>query len=154
MSVRRFVCSALIILTAGTALDKSGYKTGRLRSAASRPSGVARVMLTPFPAMDPRISVANGVESQWLNSTELVCWKFGTTFFRVEINTGPDGGIGEPREWFSDPRFVDTPGQSYTISPAGGVVYLQGPEQQTAAYLRVIPNWVEQMKRAVDEANQ
>ncbi len=83
-------------------------------------------MLTPFPAMDPRISVANGVESQWLNSTELVFWRFGTTFFRVEINTGPDEGIGEPREWFSDPRFVDTPGQSYTISPAGGVVYLAG----------------------------
>ncbi len=71
-----------------------------------------------------------GWEPQWLTPTDLVFWREGYTFLRVEINTGSDGGIGEPREWFSDPRFDDTPGQSYTISPAGGVVYLQGPERR------------------------
>ncbi len=60
----------------------------------------------------------------------------------------------ESRQWFFDPRFVDTPGQSYTISPEGGAACVQGPERWTTTYLRVMPNWVEQMKRAVDEANQ
>ncbi len=53
-----------------------------------------------------------------------------------------------------DPRWVDTPGQSFTITPNGGIVYVQGPEQKPATFLRVIPNWVDQMKRAVDEANR
>ena len=35
----------------------------------------------------------------------------------------------------------------------GGIVYLQGPEQTSTSYRRVVPNWVAQMKAAVDAAN-
>ncbi len=34
------------------------------------------------------------------------------------------------------------------------MVYVQAPEQKAVTYLRVIPGWVEQMKRAVDKANR
>ncbi len=34
------------------------------------------------------------------------------------------------------------------------MVYLRGTGQSTAAYLRVVPNWVEQMKEAVDDVNR
>ena len=33
----------------------------------------------------------------------------------------------------------------------GRVVYLQGAPDVPVRYLRVIPNWVKRMKRAVDE---
>ena len=41
-------------------------------------------------------------------------------------------------------RFSDTPGHSFTLTADGDLVYVQEPEQRPAAYLRVIPNWVEQ----------
>jgi len=34
------------------------------------------------------------------------------------------------------------------------VVYVEGDEERPIPYLRVVPHWVEQMKRAVDEANR
>ena len=60
----------------------------------------------------------------------------------------------EPRLWFSDPRFTDLEQQAYAVTPDGGLIYMQTPPEQVAPYLRVVPNWVEQMKRAVDEANR
>lgn len=35
-----------------------------------------------------------------------------------------------------------------------GVLYLQSPAENLGYYFRVIPGWVKQMKRAVDEANR
>jgi hypothetical protein len=56
--------------------------------------------------------------------------------------------------WFSDPRFSDTPGRSHQMLSDGRVLYLQGPAQTAAPYVRVVPGWVEQMKRAVDAARR
>jgi hypothetical protein len=53
-----------------------------------------------------------------------------------------------------DPRFADTPGWSTATMPDGEVVYLQSPSENLGSYLRVIPGWVKQMKRAVDAANR
>ena len=64
------------------------------------------------------------------------------------------GPVGESSVLHEDPRFSDTPGESYTITGDGDLVYVQGPPAHTSTYLRVIPNWVEQMKRRVDEANR
>ena len=49
---------------------------------------------------------------------------------------------------------VQHAGQSFTITPDGRVLYVQGAADKSARYLRVIPNWVEQMKAAVEEANR
>jgi hypothetical protein len=55
------------------------------------------------------------------------------------------------RELFvRDPRFADTPGWSHASMPNGDVVYLQSPVDNLGYYVRVIPDWVRQMKRAVD----
>jgi hypothetical protein len=113
------------------------------------------VVVTPFPEMDRLIQVAQyRYEPQWLNSRELVFWDEGGTFYRTTLGEGPNAHAGTPILWHSDPRFSDTPGSSYKVTRSGGLVYVQEPEQKPAAYLRVIPNWVEQMKRAVDEANR
>ena len=52
------------------------------------------------------------------------------------------------------PEFVETAGQSFTLSPDGRVVYVRGSAEQPVRYLRIIPHWVERMKWAVDEANK
>ena len=58
------------------------------------------------------------------------------------------------RLWFRDLRFSDTQQRSHQLAPDGGLIYLQGGGQSTATYLRVIPDWVNQMTRAVDRANR
>ena len=114
--------------------------------------------VAPHPSNDRRYLVTDdGGDLQWLSPSELVYWRFaepGATFVRVRIDASQDPPVGEAIPWWTDPRWVDTPGQSFTLTPDGGIVYVQGPEQKPATFLRVIPNWVEQMKRAVDEANR
>jgi hypothetical protein len=55
---------------------------------------------------------------------------------------------------FDDPRFADTPGWSHAPAPDGALTYLQSPVENTVHYVRVIPDWVDQMKAAVREANR
>jgi hypothetical protein len=43
---------------------------------------------------------------------------------------------------------------SFATAPGGGFIYLQGAIERPAAYLRVVPHWVDRMKQAVDEANR
>ncbi len=114
-----------------------------------------RLWLSPLPALDRRYQVSVDREDpQWLSPTAFLISDYSgvPTWYLVTVNPSADPPIGEPRPWFSDPRFTGTPGQSYTITPDGGLIYVQGPARQTAAFLRVVPNWVEQMKRAVDGA--
>lgn len=40
------------------------------------------------------------------------------------------------------------------MAHGGGVIYLRGAVGRPASYLRVVPHWVDRMKRAVDEANR
>ena len=40
------------------------------------------------------------------------------------------------------------------IAAGGGFIYMQGAADRPIPYLRVVPNWVEQMKRAVDAADR
>ena len=58
------------------------------------------------------------------------------------------------RHWFNVPRFVGIPSGGFSLSPEGEVMFKQGEAIAPARYLRVAPNWVAQMKRAVDEANR
>jgi len=51
----------------------------------------------------------------------------------------------EARRWFGDPRFADTLGRSWELLADGRVLYMQGPEQMTAAWLRVVPRFARQI---------
>ena len=55
--------------------------------------------------------------------------------------------------WATDPRSSDTAGWSNRLSHDGGIINVQGPEQVSAPYLRVVPNWVTPMEGAVNKAN-
>jgi serine/threonine-protein kinase len=122
---------------------------------AYEPVGLSGIAVAPFPELDREIPVArHRSEPLWLSSSELVFWGEGGRFYRLSLGTASDMRIGSDVLWHTDPRFSDTPGGSYKITATGGLVYVQEPEKKPATYLRVIPNWVEQMKHAVDEANR
>jgi len=113
------------------------------------------ILVSPYPSLEKRETIVrDGSEPQWLSATELVYWVQGGVFYRASINPATGGLAGSPTVWYQDSRFSDTPGHSFTLTADGALVYVQEPEQPPAAYLRVIPDWVEQMKRAVDEANR
>jgi serine/threonine-protein kinase len=112
-------------------------------------------VVSPYPSLDRQYQVSNAHgEGQWLSPTELIMWQCCTTFFKATINPTAANPVVSLEEWYHDSRFSDTPGQSFTLTPDRRLIYVQAPERKPASYLRVIPNWVEQMKRAVDEANR
>jgi hypothetical protein len=115
------------------------------------------IWLEPFPSDGTRFQVASNVaEPLWISESLLAFWLFvdgGIWVDVVDLTPTGRAPIGRRRRWLALPGFRDTAGQSFNISPDGRVLYVQGADEQPARFLRVIPNWVEQMKRAVDEAN-
>jgi hypothetical protein len=58
------------------------------------------------------------------------------------------------RRWLTPPHMVETAGESFQVTPDGRILFVQTVEPVHPRYLRVIPDWVRQMKRAVDQANR
>jgi hypothetical protein len=124
--------------------------------------GATGVSIQPWPAMDRKYTVdMMGREPLWHGSNELVYFSYvgdkgapSQTFTRVRMNGPADAPVGTRDVLFTDPRFVDTPGWSHAVMPGGDAVYLQATAENLGYYVRVIPNWVAAMKRAVDEANR
>ena len=52
------------------------------------------------------------------------------------------------------PEFGQTPGWSWAVGRDGDLIYLQTPAERTEHYFRVVPGWVKEMERAVNEANR
>jgi len=74
---------------------------------------------------------------------------------RVTIDfSGPAPAFKDRRRWLALPDFVPAQGPAYTLTHDGKVLYLRGAPERPVSYLRVIPDWVSRMKRAVDEANR
>jgi len=131
------------------------------------PQGEDRILLQSWPDLGRRYTVVNrGNEARWLADGRLVFYGIpentdtgigapGAVPFQV-VEPNPDG-VGPPSSaevLHFDQRWSDTPGWSHTPSASGGLIYLQGPDETRAHYLRVIPGWVDQMKAAVAEANR
>ena len=119
--------------------------------------GAPGVQLDPWPARDRSFEVdALGAEPSWRSDSELVYYTLGEAvrFFRVRLNPDRSPPFDEPVLWKADPRFADTDGPSYAISPDGDLVYKRSPPDNLGYYVRVVPGWVDEMKRAVDEANR
>ena len=94
---------------------------------------------------------------QWISVSEFVAVTgrgVGRAFERIKV----DASVMPPkitrRQWFYAARMVPIQAGSFALTPDGRVVFKQGEEIKPARYLRVIPNWVAQMKRAVAEANR
>lgn len=97
--------------------------------------------------------VANPTVGEWLADGRLMLMDLDglrVRWFEVDPSTGRPG---TPEPWFTDVRFADTPGESFISAGDRTIIYKQSPSE-AANHLRVIPGWVEQMKRAVDEADR
>jgi serine/threonine-protein kinase len=113
-----------------------------------------QVIVTSFPVAGRRRQVATGgAEPLWLTPTTVI-YRSGVSWYTVKVDPDTGEPQGAPTFWARDPRFSDTSGWSNRLGHDGGIVYLQGPEQTSASYLRVIPNWVAEMKAAVDGAGR
>jgi serine/threonine-protein kinase len=119
---------------------------------------LTRLWVEPFPRTGKRWEVAAGnrEEPHWLSPTELMYTAYDPTmgFDRVRLNPGAANPIVERRHWIDAPGMVATAGPSSMPTADGRVVYVQGAPDVPVRYLRVVPNWVERMKRAVDEAGR
>ena len=124
--------------------------------------GATGVSVQPWPAMDRKYTVdPMGREPLWHGANDLVYFSYvggkgspSQTFNRVRMDGPANAPVGTREVLFTDPRFVDTPGWSHAVMPGGDAVYLQATAENLGYYLRVIPNWVTAMKRAVDAANK
>ncbi len=129
---------------------------------AYTPQGATGVSVQPWPAMDRKYTVdLVGREPLWHGANALVYFSYvggngspSQTFSRVRMDGRADAPVGAREVLFTDPRFIDTPGWSHAVMPGGDAVYLQTTAENLGYYVRVIPNWVAAMRRAVDEANK
>ena len=113
-----------------------------------------RVIVTAFPVPGRRWQVASdGVEPLWLSSSELL-YRAGVSWYLARVNPDTGEPFGAATLWARDPRFSDTSGWSNRLSHDGGIIYVEGPEETSTTFLRVVPDWVAQMKAAVDAANR
>jgi serine/threonine-protein kinase len=117
-------------------------------------TGRFEVYLASFPSADRRYQVSDrgGLEPLWVSSSELV-YRHGHTWYRAQIVADQDQPIREVSQWFADPRFVDTNGFSHLLTPDGSLIYVRSVGLSTASSIRVVPDWLKTMKRAVDDAN-
>src|SRR5690606_8398248 len=120
---------------------------------------ITTIWLEPLPRDGRIFSVAAAAtgEPQWISSSELAASVIESPDARVDIFAiDPNAAtpVGRVTRSYRLPGFNDTAGQSFTIPPDGRVLYVRGADDKAARYLRVIPNWTTQMKRAVDEANR
>ncbi|MES2305199.1 MAG: protein kinase [Gemmatimonadota bacterium] len=113
-----------------------------------------RVMTSSFPPGTAQTQVTvGGVEPMWLSATEVI-YRLGIAWYLVRIDPVTGEVIGAPTLWGRDVLFADTPGWSNRLSHDRGVIYVQGSDPDHANSIRLVPNWVSQMKRAVDAANK
>ena len=113
-----------------------------------------RLVVASYPAGGRRWQVAaDGAEPLWMSATE-VLFRRGVSWYLARLDPATGEPLGAPTFWGRDSRFSDTAGWSNRPSHDGGIIYLQGPAQESGGFLRVIPGWVARMKAAVDEANR
>jgi hypothetical protein len=109
--------------------------------------------IEPVPQTGQRYAAGTGNYPQWLTASEFVASTDESQFYRISIDASLPPPRITRRHWFDAPRFVSIAAGGFGLTPDGRVVYKQGAEIEPARYLRVVPNWVERMKRAVAGAN-
>jgi tRNA A-37 threonylcarbamoyl transferase component Bud32 len=138
--------------TMATNVRFASLSPDRTRMMYTEESG--RLVVASYPAGGRRWQVAaDGAEPLWMSATEIL-FRAGVSWYLARLDPVTGEPLGAPSFWGRDPRFSDTAGWSNRLSHDGGIIYLQGPAEVSGSYLRVIPNWVTQMKAAVAEANR
>jgi hypothetical protein len=112
--------------------------------------------ITPFPSQRRRYWIPGANEAVWVSATT-VRYRLEPPMDWYEVSVDSVSGEvqGAARLYFSNPGSVSAGGgQSHLVVSNGGMLYVRGPARTSAAYLRVVPNWVRKMKLAVDSAGE
>lgn len=148
-------------VTVETLLSNSGFA---FPSADGRWIGYADAAFTqawiePLPRDGRRYQVGSGnlEDPQWLSDSE-----FGIPLAdggrvrieRVTIDPRASPPARNRGVWAEAPDYRNTNGPSFATARGGGVIYLRGAADRPTSYLRVVPDWVDRMKKAVDGANR
>jgi hypothetical protein len=148
-------------ITVDTLLTNNGFAfpsaDGRWLGYAD--AGFTEAWVEPLPRDGRRFQVASGNlgDPQWLSALEFgVSMVDGgrTRIERVTIDPAANPPARNRGVWAEAPDFRETNGPSFAMAPGGGVIYLRGAVDRPASYLRVVPGWVDRMKKAVDAANR
>jgi serine/threonine-protein kinase len=115
--------------------------------------------LAPVPPTGQRYQVASGniQDPEWFSNRELTFESWGRErprIVRVRIDFSGGTPVFSPSDWVELPGLVSVAGQNDHVTPDGRVSYIRTATDEPKRYLRVIPNWVAHMERAVDEANK
>jgi hypothetical protein len=124
------------------------------RFVVSNIRGKDELVVTSFPTMRTSAPLALGNEAEWVSTTTVRFRGVLGWWYEVTVDSALGRVRGAQRPYYYDPRFSDTPGWSHRAVSNGGMIYVQGPARSSAGYLRVVPNWVEKMKQAVDSAER
>ena len=121
--------------------------------------GYTEAWVEPLPGDGRRFQVASGniEDPQWLSALDLgvpMMDRGRTRIERVTIDPAATPPARNRGVWAEAPDYRSTNGPSFATVPGGGVIYLRGAADRPASYLRVVPRWVDRMKKAVDEANR
>ena len=114
--------------------------------------------VSPVPGTGRRYQVATGsvAEPQWRSDREIVYGSYDSTtsVVRIAMDASREMPVFSRVGTIPLPGYIETAGLSYRLMPDGRVLYVRGKKDAPQRFLRVVPNWVARMKRAVDEANR
>ncbi len=112
--------------------------------------------LSPWPKLNRRWTLSTGqpYEPYWLPDGNLMIHNVNGKTYTIAIHPNADPPHGPLTLRFDDPRMGESPGWSNAVTSDGAAIYPLMPDQPYIDYLRVVPNWLQHMEHAVDEANK
>ncbi|MDX1579961.1 MAG: hypothetical protein R3266_15865, partial [Gemmatimonadota bacterium] len=107
------------------------------------------------PGRERRWTIATVTfEPYWLSDGTLVLHLPSGELFTATRTPDAERPFAPPELRFDDPRRGESPGWSLAVTADDRILHLVSPDQPSIDYVRVIPGWVDEMKRAVDQANR
>jgi Tol biopolymer transport system component len=114
-------------------------------------SGEYQNYLQPFPPTGQRFQVSRvggAEEPRWSRDGSKIYYRSGQRIMVVDVQSTPEIKIGEPQVFFEG-EFVNVGGRSYDISPDGERALVITASEGTAASIRVITNWFDEVERII-----
>jgi len=120
---------------------------GTLLAYTSSGSGYSEVYVKRLPESDEvKVSRAGGEEPVWARTENVLYYRNGFKWMRVEIGNDPrDASVAE--EIFEG-NYLNVGGRSYDVDSDGRFLLLK-PAAVTASRINIIVNWFEELKQRV-----
>jgi len=126
---------------------------GRWLAWTSGRSGGYEVYVTSTSLTGERyqISTAGGGEPRWSPRGDKLVYADGKKLWAVATPRAEGERFGAPRLVFEGPK-LDVPNRGHDISPDGErILLILGPPEDSVAYLNVVTNWFEELRRLAPE---